>query len=39
MKQFLLLASVFLLASCVSIERNNPDDPESFLSSVRCVGD
>jgi len=29
MKQFLLLAGIFLLASCVSIERNNPDDPGS----------
>jgi len=26
MKQFLLLASTLLLASCVSIERDNPDD-------------
>jgi len=27
--RFFLLASVFLLAFCVSIERNNPDDPGS----------
>jgi len=30
MKRFLLLASTFLFASCVSIERNNPDDPGSW---------
>jgi uncharacterized protein (TIGR02145 family) len=27
MKQFFLLVATFLFASCVAIERNNPDDP------------
>jgi len=29
MKQFLILASTFLFASCVDIERGNPEDPGS----------
>jgi len=34
MKQFFPIAIAFLLASCVSIERNNPDDPGSSNYNV-----